>query len=228
MGAGVPPARLSRSGTIESMTSRKPKGPEFPEQVIDPRSGPFAPPRFRGNLPHIYKEGCSYFVTFCLFDVVGARLQSKRRFEPADDPEAMSSAFEPSISGSCLLREPGVSTLVENSLLHFQGDRYALSAWCVMPNHVHAVVTPYGNHTLLQILHSWKSFTAHEITNRLQRTGPVWQHETFDHLIRGPESFGKFVSYTEQNPVAAGLVMKPEDWPYSSARMRALESESDG
>lgn len=89
-----------------------------------------------------------------------------------------------------------------------------------MPNHVHAVVTPYADHSLLDILHSWKSFTAHKINRRLGRSGRVWQQETFDHLIRSPESFEKFVRYTELNPVEAGMVARPEDWPFSSARYR--------
>jgi len=87
------------------------------------------------------------------------------------------------------------------------------------------VVTPYDGHHLLKVLHSWKSFTAHEINKQLKRTGPVWQDETFDHLIRGTESFEKFVTYIEHNPVAAGLVSQPELWRFSSARFR---SQNDG
>ena len=205
------------------MKPEKPKGPIDPEQFLNPRSAPFVDPRFRGNLPHLEKPGCSYFVTFCLFDVAPKRSETRQLTELQDDPAALAARSEPSTSGSCLLRDPQAARIVEDSLLHFQGDRYALSAWCVMPNHVHAVVTPYHPRNLLEILHSWKSFTAHAINKQLNRTGSVWQEESFDHLIRRPEAFEGFVSYVENNPVAAGLAATAEEWPFSSARFRIPE-----
>ena len=93
--------------------------------------------------------------------------------------------------GSCLLKEPATASIVEGALLHFQGDRYLLSAWCVMPNHVHVVVTPHHDHSLSGILHSWKSFSAHEINRRLnKRTGKIWEEEAFDHIVRDEISHG--------------------------------------
>lgn len=197
--------------------------PLNPDRIVDPRSVPFAPPRYRGHLPHIYKEGCTYFVTFCLFDVVLPRVEHRKKLVAEANSTAIAERLDPALSGLCLLKSSALSKIVEDALLHFQGERYALSAWCVMPNHVHSVVTPYENHTLLKLIHSWKSFTAHEINKRLNRQGPVWQDESFDHLIRGPESFSKFVAYTELNPVAAKLVNQPELWPFSSARYRSQE-----
>ncbi|HEY3244903.1 MAG TPA: hypothetical protein VGM03_16300, partial [Phycisphaerae bacterium] len=41
-----------------------------PIDFLDPRTTPFAPLRGRGELPHLYKEGATYFVTFCLYDAV--------------------------------------------------------------------------------------------------------------------------------------------------------------
>ncbi len=124
-------------------------------------------------------------------------------------------------SGSCLLKEPGLAAIVENALLHFQGERYALSAWCVMPSHVHVVVTPFDAYPLSEILQSWKSYTVHVINRRMGRVGKLWQKESFDHLVRNADSFRRFVSYTEENPVLAGFVAHPEDWVFSSARYRA-------
>jgi len=203
------------------MTTRHSKKPELPDQLIDPRSAPFAEPMFRGNLPHLYKPGCSYFVTFCLFDVAWPRKIARER--ALNKPLDLARSSEPRSSGSCLLKDPDVARLVEDALLFFQGDRYALSAWCVMPNHVHAVVTPYDGRSLLEILHSWKSFTAHRINTLLGRRGRVWQQESFDHLVRSPDSFEVFVTYTENNPVAAGLVSDPREWPFSSGRFRGSE-----
>jgi type I restriction enzyme R subunit len=46
---------------------------------------------------------------------------------------------------------------------------------------------------------------------------PFWQDESYDHWVRGPEELEKIVSYIEENPVAAGLVERVEDWRWSSA-----------
>jgi putative DNA methylase len=90
----------------------------------------------------------------------------------------------------------------------------------VMPDHVHVVVTPFPDYSLSSLLHSWKSFTANQINRRLGRSGRLWQEESFDHLIRSVDAFTSFVTYTEDNPVAAGLCGQPRDWRFSSARYR--------
>ncbi len=203
------------------MNDRKKSTPMVPERIVDPRSEPHTMPQWRGNLPHLYKDGCSYFVTFNLFDAVPQKVLRRRRIVADETPDLIASVLDPEpFTGSCLLGDPRVASVVEGSLLHFQGNRYALSAWCVMPNHVHAVVTPFSGFTLPTILHSWKSFSAHEINRALERKGGIWEEETFDHLVRGERAFERFVVYTERNPVVAGLCDRPQDWPFGSARYR--------
>jgi REP element-mobilizing transposase RayT len=206
------------------MSDPKSKAPIAPEQIVDPRSLPYSEPAYRGVLPHLRKAGCTYFVTFCLADVARRRGAERKMMRESDDPIhiAESSDLEPS-SGACLLSDPALAMVVEDALLHFQGERYALSAWCVMPNHVHAVVTPWKDHTLQMILKSWKGFSGHEINRRLSRNGPVWQKESFDHIVRSAEHLERFVGYVELNPVVAGFVSKPAEWRFSSAwRQRGL------
>jgi REP element-mobilizing transposase RayT len=203
------------------MKDKKFATPIVPDRIVDPRSQPHATPKWRGNLPHLYKEGCTYFATFSLIDTVPKHLQRKRLFEANDDAELIAAALDhETMAGSCLLKDPKLALIVENALLHFQDERYALSAWCVMPNHVHVVVTPFSGFTLPQILHSWKSFSAHEINKALGREGKVWEEEAFDHLVRTELAFEKFVGYTEDNPVVAGLCERSEDWSFGSARFR--------
>ena len=193
-----------------------------PDRIIDPRSQPFARPVWRGNLPHLYKEGCTYFITFNLIDAAPENRRPEQSLEIGRDPDLIAAELDPEPStGSCLLEDPKAASIVESSLVHFQGNRYALSAWCVMPNHVHVVVTPLSGFTLPAILHSWKFFSAHEINRALAREGTVWQEETFDHLVRDERAFERFVKYTENNPVVAGLCELPEDWRFGSARLRA-------
>ncbi|MFN3410495.1 MAG: REP-associated tyrosine transposase, partial [Limisphaerales bacterium] len=101
---------------------------------------------------------------------------------------------------------------------HFDGDRYELSAWVVMPNHVHAVVRPLGDRSLSKVLQGWKSYTATVLNRLLARPGrPFWQTESYDHLIRDDADRERCCHYTVMNPVNAGLCARPEDWRWSSA-----------
>jgi len=71
-----------------------------------------------------------------------------------------------------------------------------------------------------KIVHSWKSFTAHECNKLLGRTGKFWEREPFDRYIRNQRHFWTAMAYIENNPVKAGLCKYPEDWWWSSARLR--------
>ena len=87
------------------------------------------------------------------------------------------------------LNNPEVAQLVVNAMKHFEGQRYELLTWCVMPNHVHAIIRLLGDYKLSSIIQSWKSFSAHECNRILNRTGGFWQQESYDHLIRGGDDF---------------------------------------
>jgi len=105
--------------------------------------------------------------------------------------------------GECHLAKPEIATLIENALKHFDGSRYELIAWSVMPNHVHAVVKPLGEEALEKILYSWKSFTAKEANKILGLSGAFWQPEYYDHIVRDGEDFRNQVRYVLNNPVVA-------------------------
>src|ERR1051326_6083450 len=89
-----------------------------------------------------------------------------------------------------------------------------------MPNHVHTLFTPATAFRMSRIVHSWKSFTAHECNKVLARTGRFSAREPFDRYIRNQKHFCNALTYIEENPVKAGLCKKSEDWPWSSARKR--------
>jgi len=112
--------------------------------------------------------------------------------------------------GSCHLTNPAVSEIVVGALRHFDGTRYELHAWCVMPNHVHVVFRPLGENSLAAIVHSWKSFSAQRANRLLGRTGVFWQREYYDHLIRDGEQLAKAVRYVAKNPERARL----RDWKW--------------
>ena len=112
--------------------------------------------------------------------------------------------------GCCYLSDPRVAAVAAETLRHFHGQRYRLLAWCVMPNHVHVLFSPLREHTLDAILHSWKSFSAQQANAFLGRTGPFWQREYFDHVVRDQSSLRKITQYIRDNPKRAGL----PNWPW--------------
>ena len=122
--------------------------------------------------------------------------------------------------GECHLRRPEVAALVQENLLHFDGERYRLLAWVVMPNHVHALIETLQT-PLAEILHGWKSFTGKAANRLLNRAGDFWQNEYFDRFIRDEEHFHKAMCYIENNPVKAGLVRTAEEWIFGSAHFRS-------
>jgi REP element-mobilizing transposase RayT len=122
--------------------------------------------------------------------------------------------------GRAWLREVHIAELVQNSLLHFDGERYYLHAWVIMPNHVHVLLTPCTGWSLSEILHSWKSYTAKEANHILGRTGNFWEEEYFDRFIRNEQHFIATVDYIESNPVKAGLCIRNEEWEFGSAAQR--------
>jgi REP element-mobilizing transposase RayT len=108
-------------------------------------------------------------------------------------------------SGKCWLREDRIAKIVADAVAFFDGTRYHLSAWCVMPNHVHAVLQPMNCYQLPKILHSWKSYTAKEINKVLGTTGQFWETEYYDHLIRDEKDLRAQIDYVRTNPQRAGL-----------------------
>lgn len=200
----------------------KPRSSGPPTAIQDPRSLPCTPGRRGGSLPHLVKPPGTHFVTFCLQAAgAGIPLGARTARLSTTDPHEVARLSEPAGPPALpLLALPRAARVVEQSLLRYQGERYGLHAWCVMPDHVHALVTPFARQALERILHSWKSFTAHEINRMLHRSGGLWRRESFDHLVRSGEAFGGFLRYIEANPVAGGLCEDPADWPFSSARHR--------
>ena len=107
--------------------------------------------------------------------------------------------------GSCLLRQPETSAIVAENLKHFDGDRYQLDSFVVMPNHVHVLVRPFVGMDLADLLHSWKSYTAKEINKHLERSGELWEPESYDTLVRDVEHLWKALRYIGKNPAKASL-----------------------
>lgn len=120
--------------------------------------------------------------------------------------------------GACHLKDERIGRLIEEALLHFDDQRYHLIAWVVMPNHVHVLVEQVRGYPLGDIVHSWKSYTAIEANKILGRKGQFWYPDYFDRFVRDQEHLTNVIEYIHNNPVKAGLVDRPEEWAFSSAR----------
>ena len=184
--------------------------------------------RSRGYLPHFDGKAVPQFITIHLADSVPKHViqgwkRELRSLEYEQEKIVLQGRIEKYLDqgyGEALLKDFNVAKLVQNSLLKFDGTRYRLFAWVVMPNHVHLLLWRFENFELKDILHSVKSYTAHEANKLLHRKGQFWQEDYFDRYMRNQEHFEKTVKYIENNPVKARLCETPSDWPVSSAWLR--------
>lgn len=149
------------------------------------------------------------------------------------------------------LVDPRVAEIVRSNLYHHNGSKYHLIAYCVMPTHVHVILQPIevagiisaepcvaalmvgeqrDEHSpLARIMHSLKSYTAHEANSILNRAGTFWQAESYDHWVRDEDELERIVHYIRGNPVKAGLVQRPERWRWSSCYDRfEIDGRTDG
>jgi len=186
----------------------------------------------RGYIPHFDGGQTSQFLTFRLFDSLPQSVIEEWREETSKLGEEGKTIFRKNVesyldkgSGSCLLKDERIARLTEDSLLFHHTKKYNLTAWVIMPNHIHFLATPLSNTELREIAHSIKSYTAHEANKLLNRSGQFWQHEPFDRYIRNRKHFVSVIRYIENNPVKAGLCAKPQDWRFSSAFHKAHLSE---
>ena len=123
--------------------------------------------------------------------------------------------------GVCWLRRADCARIVQDALLHFDGERYRMIAWVVMPNHVHALFQTLDGWSMNTVVGSWKTFTANAIGRIVRQSGEpapsIWHPEFWDRFIRNDHHFASALAYIHNNPVKAGLVAHPEDWSWSSA-----------
>jgi len=178
---------------------------------------------YRHGLPHFDAPGFLQAITFRLADSLPAEVITKIK---ATRKDGRSRVVERALDvgyGQCVLRNPMAATIVANALRYFDGERYHLGEWVIMPNHVHVLVQPLEGVGLPDVVHSWKSFTAQKINACLRLQGTLWQDSYFDRFVRDERYRTLVAAYIENNPVKAGFVATPEDWPYGSAAARRLE-----
>ncbi len=174
------------------------------------------------RLPHWEPTDAEFFVTWRLFGSL-----PKAAHGAAPPVEQVSSggafvAFDRQLDSACTgplwLKDLTVAECVSRVLLAGASEwrLYELSAWVVMPNHVHVLIRPLVS--LGKALMNIKSASGRGANAVLGRTGqPFWQDESYDHFVRDDRKRAAIIRYIRFNPVTAGLVAEPEDWPWSSA-----------
>ena len=155
--------------------------------------------RYRRRLPHLQKADADLFITFCT---------GGRRVLAAEARDV--------VLAHCL-REGGILPFAGEGPRATLAPRVHLYAVVVMPDHAHLLLKPLRDANgwpfpLVDILQCFKGATAHRINKLVGASGPVWEEESFDHVLRSDEGLRNKCEYIRQNPVVAGLVRRPEDY----------------
>jgi len=176
---------------------------------------------YERHLPHWQPAGKDVFVTWRLY---GSLPASAKILASPDKPlsagerfRAWDRALDRGSLGPLWLKESCIAECLLAALQRRQEQKlFRLHAYVVMANHVHVLLAPLRS--LAEITRLVKGATARHANNILGRTGvPFWQDESFDHWIRSAAEWNRIRDYIERNPVLAGLVRNPKDWPWSSA-----------
>lgn len=187
------------------------------------------------KLPHIQPIGATYFITFRLYGSVPIHVLKSLREQRAEleeqyknDIDALRVArkrwfgcFDESLDTATnepyWLRKDEIAEIVSSALHFYDGKSYTLHAFCIMPNHVHLLITLLPDAPpLYKILKSIKWFTARQSNLILNLTGnPFWAQESYDHIVRKNGEFERVVEYIVQNPVKARLVVEVRDWKWT-------------
>ena len=193
---------------------------------------------YRRNLPHFQPRGATFLVNFRLAGSLPTEVIERLKAESDEIEQRISKITNPgerfkirdieqrklfgkwddalhsTKQGPFYLQEDCVAEIVANSIRYHDGEWFNVIAFCIMPNHVHLVISPYEeseetDHSLSKIMHNIKRNSAKQANQMLGRTGKFWQHESYDHVVRNSAELERIVKYVLNNPVKAGLV---DDW----------------
>lgn len=133
--------------------------------------------------------------------------------------------------------------VIVDALAYCQKEKgLEIYAWCLMPSHLHMMCRALNEGLLSDIMRDFKKFTSKEIIKRIktepesrrewllnefskaceglsrEQTYKVWQDGYHAELLVTNKFIYQKLNYIHNNPVADGIVFRPEDYMYSSAR----------
>ena len=192
------------------------------------------------RLPHIYHHGKPIFITYRLkfplpqqmLDDYNKRIRAwykelrdlpkdERAYLLVDKDKRFFDWYDRLLGLSPdipqILHQDGIREIIQESFHHFDGLRYTLLCYCIMPNHVHVLIVPKAQEggkifSISRIVFTWKTYTAKAINKALGQQGSLWQRECYDSLVNDKEGLAKVIGYIVNNPVAANLVEDWRDW----------------
>ncbi|MGH1435988.1 MAG: transposase [Lewinella sp.] len=203
---------------------------------------------YKRNLPHYQPPGGTFFVTFRLKNSVPmATLRNQKRSQEEEmiakrdlsqeerDEYHLQHVFandellDKIKSGPFFLQEKAIAQLVIERIEEYDTQLYDLLSYCIMPNHVHLLIDTQiqladdgsipGDYVQLQdIMRLIKGGTATAANRLLNRSGPFWESESYDHWVRNEDSLFRIIAYIMENPCKANFVKRWQDWPYSYAK----------
>ena len=114
------------------------------------------------------------------------------------------------IGQSFLTDVPLAGALLDSAKFYETKARRHITLFLLMPDHLHALLSFESDESMSSVVGDWKRFQSnqHDI---------VWQEGYFDHRLRDDErgeQLSMKMDYIRRNPVAAGLCLKAEDWPW--------------
>jgi REP element-mobilizing transposase RayT len=111
-------------------------------------------------------------------------------------------------------REKNLANAIVNDALigaWKKADRWMIGAYVIRPDHIHFFCSPTDINIVIE---PWVTFWKREFRRTLGDAAPRFQTDSFHHRLRDDESYAQKWEYVRANPVRAGLVEQPEDWPY--------------
>jgi putative transposase len=129
--------------------------------------------------------------------------------------------FQPLNAGFSYSQTAFCELLLDVVRVNRQQQRMQAHEFIFMPNHVHLLITPAPTVSLEKAIQFIKGGFSYRARKELAFRGAIWNPGFNEHRIRSVGEYATHVRYTHMNPVKAGKVSAPEDWPYTSARLRS-------
>ena len=184
------------------------------------------------SYPHRERENAIYHIGFRLYDSIPSSiirdLQMRRKLMEAQlmdkrgqlseyDCEQLDRLYAVEVDklidngyGSCIFNDYKCCEIMRDVLTTACGSKYELYAWCIMPNHIHVMMSLLFGNKLADVVQAWKSISSHLINKKRNAIGKLWQRDYFNRIIRDYNHYLKTKEYIWNNPQKAGL----HDWPW--------------
>ncbi len=101
-------------------------------------------------------------------------------------------------------------------------SRFAVLAYCFMPDHLHLLVAGGEEHADFQrFMATWKQRAGYRHKQRTRQA--LWQESYYDHVLRDDEEVMRAVRYVLENPVRKGLARRFDEYPFSGSDVYSNE-----